>query len=902
MDNNTQWNASGWQNGDDGSNGPIAIPFQFNLYGTSYNVVYININGNLSFGNGNYYGSFSANGFPVNGFAMVAPFWADVDLRGTGCTNCNIVQYKVTPTAMYVNWTRVGYYSMQTNMLNTFQVVITDGIDPVVPNGANVSFCYKDMQWTTGAASGGVGGFGGTPANVGANKGDGVNYMQFGRFDHAGNDYDGPFGGNDGVSWLDDKHLMFTTNQTSANVPPVITSASVCDSLVLCVGEQATLEVEFLSPEPNQVTSSTSSAPTLSNWNVVSSTSGLVSTITVQFTPLPTDVGYHLVTFSGTDNGSPVLTSTLSVVVHVIQGGNIAPGSLTVCDNGASVNLLADVLGPTAPAGGTWTSPSGQPHSGTFTPSTDAPGDYLYAVLAGNNCATLGTVAVAEVPHAWAGNNAVGVYCTDGLPVDLFSMINGAPQATGAWLSPVGQSFTGLLDPATDGSGNYLYIVSGSSPCPNDTSAVAITVNQAVDAGVPNALTLCVDASPLDMLASLQGTPTPGGTWTTPSNAPWSGTFVAATDAVGVYTYTVTTALPCLNHSSTLTLAVDPAPWAGSDAALTRCANDGSSALFPLLGGNPNLNGSWQDPALVAHTGTLNPPTALSGAHLYIVPGLGACTHLIDTAEVAVTINPLPRVAFSADPDSGCHALEVSLYNDTPPEDVGATCIWQLGDGTITAECDTLAHTFQNPGSYSVQLSVTSPDGCTHVRTQYNFVLVEKAPEAAFLISPNPGHVGNSTIFFTALDEDNVHYTWTLDGQHHSVGNRAQQWFSDALGSDHEICLAVADRYACTDTVCLPFSIVVPAIFHPNAFTPDNDGLNDKFYPRVLDVVREEHVFQVFNRWGELIFRSTEPSEGWDGTAGGQQVPQGVYVWRLEGLPMYSADKVELFGTVTLIR
>ena len=182
IDNDSEWDASGFNNGDDGSYGPINIPFQFYLYGQYWNTFYININGNVSFGN--YYSTFSAQGFPVQDFTMVAPFWADVDLRGV-CANCNTVQYKVTPTAVYVNWNRVGYYSQQTDKLNTFQLIFTDGADPVIPNGANVSFCYRDMQWTTGSASNGTGGFGGFPANVGANQGNGVDYLQFGRFDHA---------------------------------------------------------------------------------------------------------------------------------------------------------------------------------------------------------------------------------------------------------------------------------------------------------------------------------------------------------------------------------------------------------------------------------------------------------------------------------------------------------------------------------------------------------------------------------------------------------------------------------------------------------------------------------------------------------------------------------------------
>lgn len=512
--------------------------------------------------------------------------------------------------------------------------------------------------------------------------------------------------------------------------------------------------------------------------------------------------------------------------------------------------------------------------------------------------------ATVQACQASAGTPGSITVCEDQGAVDLFAQLGGAPDVGGSWTDPMGNPLaSGMVDPAVGPAGVYTYtVVEPLAGCPPVSATVTIGISTNVSAGLAGALTLCVDAPVLGMLQSLGGNPTPGGVWTAPGGGASNGQFLAATDVPGVFTYTVTPAAPCLAQSTTLTLAVDPAPWAGNDGSIIRCENDGSAPLFPQIGGAPDGNGHWQDPTFAVHSGTLNPPSGMSGAHLYIVPGSGACTHLIDTAEVLVTINPLPRVAFSADPDSGCHPLEVSLFNETPPEDVGAACVWQLGDGTMAAECGTLSHVFQSPGHYSVQLTVTSPAGCTDVLYKPHVVLVEKAPEADFLISPNPGHVGNSTIFFTALDDDNVSYTWALDGQHHSSGDRTQQWFPDALGSDHRMCLAVMDRYGCADTLCQPFSIVVPAIFYPNAFTPDSDGLNDKYFPNLLDVVPEEHLFQVFNRWGELIFSSTNPGDGWDGTAGGQAVPQGVYVWRLEGLPQYSADKLELFGTVTLIR
>lgn len=122
---------------------------------------------------------------------------------------------------MYVNWVDVGYYNSATDKLNNFQLIITNGADPVIGTDKNVSFCYKDMQWTTGAASQGINGFGGIPSTVGANRGNGVDFIQFTRNDQPGTLYDGPFGNPDGVDWLDNKFFLFTTSTSTQNIPPI---------------------------------------------------------------------------------------------------------------------------------------------------------------------------------------------------------------------------------------------------------------------------------------------------------------------------------------------------------------------------------------------------------------------------------------------------------------------------------------------------------------------------------------------------------------------------------------------------------------------------------------------------------------------------------------------------------
>lgn len=87
---------------DDNSSDEIILPFTFNMYGTEYTSVYVNNNGNITFDEELY--SYTADGFSIE-TPMIAPFWADVDTYGNGS---DVVWYKVTPHALYVNYPGVG--------------------------------------------------------------------------------------------------------------------------------------------------------------------------------------------------------------------------------------------------------------------------------------------------------------------------------------------------------------------------------------------------------------------------------------------------------------------------------------------------------------------------------------------------------------------------------------------------------------------------------------------------------------------------------------------------------------------------------------------------------------------------------------------------------------------------
>ena len=328
---------------DDDSSPLISLPFTFDFYGNTYNSVFINNNGNISFQAP--YITWSANSFPDSTYNMIAPFWADVDTRGgydslgNITTNGGNVWYKVTPTALIVNWNNVGYFNMHNDLVSTFQLIITNGSDSLISAGGNVSFCYEDMQWTTGDASSGFSGFGGIPATVGVNIGNGIDYFQVGRFDQAGTNFDGPFNGNDGIDFLDGQEIYFNVAGIStSNTPPLLISSAICDTINVYTGDTLKslnttgFNIGIMTPENGQTIEVTgnSDAPVGAFSFIVSQISEQYYELQASFNATGVSPGIYHASITATDNGTPIGIATKNFVFEVIY------------ENTASINQLVE--------------------------------------------------------------------------------------------------------------------------------------------------------------------------------------------------------------------------------------------------------------------------------------------------------------------------------------------------------------------------------------------------------------------------------------------------------------------------------------------------------------------------------------------------------------------------------
>jgi Nidogen-like len=159
---------------DDGSTDLVDLPFTVNFFGNSYSSLYINNNGNVTFNDSlSVYTPFDITASTP---PMIAPFFADVDTRGTGTVTYGTTTFNGFPT-FCVNWNAVGYYDQQSDRTNTFQLLLVSR--PDIGNGSfDIIFNYDQIQWETGDASDGSDGKGGTSAVVGFSNGDGSNYFE----------------------------------------------------------------------------------------------------------------------------------------------------------------------------------------------------------------------------------------------------------------------------------------------------------------------------------------------------------------------------------------------------------------------------------------------------------------------------------------------------------------------------------------------------------------------------------------------------------------------------------------------------------------------------------------------------------------------------------------------------
>ena len=175
---------------------------------------------------------------------------------------------------------------------------------------------------------------------------------------------------------------------------------------------------------------------------------------------------------------------------------------------------------------------------------------------------------------------------------------------------------------------------------------------------------------------------------------------------------------------------------------------------------------------------------------------------------------------------------------------------------------------------------------------------VNAAFEATSVVCPN------ELATFLNKSTGNI-ISWQWDFANGSTSNlpnpSPQSYFPPRVTQELYPRLIVQNNYGCFDTAIQ--KIIVPNscyIAVPNAFTPNNDGLNDQLYPLNAYKAREL-LFRVYNRVGQLVFETTDWTRRWDGRFKGQPADLGTYVWILTYTNIDTGKRIQQKGTTILL-
>jgi gliding motility-associated-like protein len=280
---------------------------------------------------------------------------------------------------------------------------------------------------------------------------------------------------------------------------------------------------------------------------------------------------------------------------------------------------------------------------------------------------------------------------------------------------------------------------------------------------------------------------------------------------------------------------------------------------------------------------------------------IGQNTLCADTAVAIVHIYGHPSIDFMFLEALQCAPSQAQFINLSQSE-VPTTYIWNLGDGTQVQGINVL-HTYNQPGNYTVTLTLIEQIGCqdTLFMAQQDVVNVYPSPQAGFTISPDHIDVCQNEAVFTDLSLDATSYQYFVEGRsiQYSVPNFVHSYQNG--GTDYPMQV-VTNGFGCSDTAYATIEVEPFSIYAPNTFIPDGNGRNDVFNV-VTDFEVTDWSLEIFDRWGELVFKTQNSDEGWDGTFNGSICQDGLYNYVLKFRPCHEPFiRRQREGTIQLLR
>jgi gliding motility-associated-like protein len=273
-------------------------------------------------------------------------------------------------------------------------------------------------------------------------------------------------------------------------------------------------------------------------------------------------------------------------------------------------------------------------------------------------------------------------------------------------------------------------------------------------------------------------------------------------------------------------------------------------------------------------------------SHLYDTPGKKRINLRVkdnkgcvkDTVREITWLPVPPFIVVQPSSFIGCTPANVFFNNLSKPIDSTYDIRWTFGDGGASRAISP-TYVYNNPGTYSVSVDITSPIGCKIGTSFKDWIKIYQGTKAGFTFSPERVTKVDNTVSFSDKSQFATRWQWFFGSK--GYASRQNPIFSFRDTGIQRVKLLVNNQWGCIDSM-IQFIDVVPLVsyFLPNAFTPNDDTVNDIYRGNGITEGIQNFSMKIWNRWGEMIFETSNPTQGWNGKKfnKGEDSPLGVYL------------------------
>lgn len=579
-----------------------------------------------------------------------------------------------------------------------------------------------------------------------------------------------------------------------------------------------------------------------------------------------TGLGSGVYTCTVTDaNGC---TDTKSVTINEPAAINVSSTIVhnVTCQGAADGNITLTASGGTGTLNITWGTTPVQTGNSAINLG---PGAYVYTINDDNGCTASNTVPVSEPAALTMVATPEDISCNGGTNGSIYVLASGG---TGPYNVVVGSSTIvngGTLTPL--GAGNYAVVVTDHNGC---MIGQTLAIHEPLPVSLitsPN-LTICPGENVTVYAYTSGGTGTYTYNWNMGLGN--SDSHVVNPGMTTTYTVMVTDQNGCSSLPGNTEVTVNDINLIGFTVSGNHdiCAGETVALSAAVSNGIGAYTFSWNGGAFTgAGPFSFSPLTDVT----YTVTVTDVCNNHL-TEYIPIVVHALPTVSLPPVDVNACGTVRVDFSN-TSTTQPGDQYSWEIDDHTITG--DSISYIFTHSGTYTINVTVENIYGCTASSgTTANITIY---PQVTAVIDAQQHVVGEFTpdVYFINHSLFSTIYDWNFgDGGTSDMAAPHHVYEHDGV---YTVTLVANNEYNCPDTVSMEITVrPEPTLYVPNAFTPDGDGTNDFFMAKGRNI--EEFQMLIFDRWGNVIFKTNNLSSGWDGIVNGEQAKEDVYVYKIQ--------------------